>query len=279
MLWIPQKGDLRVEHNLTGTGAGVPGDAVTTHATESTKGTIVELIASTSFDAYWVRIMAFNYGVAGTASAGALDILIGAATEEVLIADLLMGNCGEGSSSGNGDGKVWDFPLHVPSGSRLSARAAGERVTTVVQVVVFLYGGDGSPPFRVGSKVTTYGMGTVPFGTTIVAGESGNDGAFTQITASTAVDHFAVFPSYQVQSDTSVQQNWHTLGIGVGAATEDEIAGDYLYHSNSSETLNGPINPMPTFHNIPASTRLTARNAIDGTANASQYGVVLHALS
>lgn len=265
------------ETNSGAVGTGNPGTSVTTGASASTKGTPAQLIASTAFDAYWVRVVAHNYSLAaGAASQGALDILIGSSTETVLIANLLMGYAG-GSASNRGP-KVWDFPLYIPAGSRLAAQAAGNRTSTAMRVVINLYGGYGYPPFRVGTKVTTYGMGTVPDGTPITPGASGAVGAFAQITASTTEDHFALVPSFQVTNSTAVNFNVFTVEIGSGAATEEVISPPYWFATDSNEAMDGPYNSMPVFQDIPAGTRLSMRASGSGTLNPSYNGVI-HALS
>src|SRR3990167_3452343 len=204
MLWVPQKGILRVQHNLGAVGADPFGTSVTTGASASIKGTPAEIFASTSFDAYWVTIIASAYGASGAASEGAMDILIGAATEEVLIPNLLFGYCCTFGGPAPEGWKQWMFPLYIPAGARIAVRAAGARTSTAFQVCMFLHGGSGSPPFRVGSKVTTYGMGTVPNGTSITPGTSGAEGAWAQIVASTTEDHFAFMPSFQIATDTTM---------------------------------------------------------------------------
>lgn len=278
MLWVPQKGRLLVEN----TGGAVAdsyrgGTAVTTHASDATaKGTVVELIASTQFDAYLITVIAVGYAAPSTATPGALDILIGSATEDVLIPNLLMGNCGypnDGSGPGN-DGKKWAFPLYVPAGSRIAAQVAGARLSTSINVTIILHGGHGLPPFRVGRKVTTYGMGTVPNGTSITTGSSAQ-GSFTQITASTSEDHFAFMPSFQA-NDTVLNPTRFVVQIGVGAATEDVI-GTWQYVASNLELLDGPQWPFPAFVDVPSGTRLAMR--------ASQHGGldtvngVIHAVS
>jgi hypothetical protein len=75
-LFLPG-GMVQVQHNLASTGQTAWGTAVTTGGTTATKGTPAQLLASTSFDAHWIRIIASSYGTAATVSQGSLDILIG----------------------------------------------------------------------------------------------------------------------------------------------------------------------------------------------------------
>lgn len=270
------KGQLRVEHNTGTVGTITPGTSITTGAAAGTKGTAVQLIASTSFDYYWLTIIASGYGASATASEGCLDILAGAVTEEVIIPNLLMGYCGQ-LGGGFCWPKRWDFPLYIPSGTRLAAQAAGARTTTAMRVWFFGYGGSGMPGCRVGSKVVTYGV-TVPNGTTVVPGASAAEGAWTQITASTTEDHFALVPSFQVSADTTTNVLGQAVDIGVGAATEEEIAQSYWYFTDLTETMGGPINPMPCFQDIPSGTRLSMRASNSGV-NDGAYNAALHCLS
>jgi hypothetical protein len=275
MLWVPKKGKLRVEHNVGAVGTTTHGTSVTTGGAANTKGTPAEMIASTAFDAYWVRIVATNYASITVSSAGAMDILIGASTEEVLIPNLLMGHCG-GVAIG---AKTWDFPLYIPAGSRLAVQAAGERTATALRVAIWLYGGDGYPPWRPGGTVTTYGMGTVPNGTTITPGASGaEDDAYVQITASTTSDHFAFVPSFQSSADTTTMDRGYAVDIGIGSATE-QLIGEFYYQSSVNEIYSGPLNTMPVFQDVPSGTRLAMRASSSGGTLDANYNGVIHAVS
>lgn len=276
MLWVPQYGKRRMEHNLGTVAGSNMGTAVTTGAASTTKGAVAQLIASTTFDAYWVTILASAYSNAATAAAGAMDILIGAATEDVLIPNLLFGYCGGGNSANMAGPKRWDFPLYIPAGSRLSCQAAGIRLSTAFAVGIIIYGGDGYPAFRVGSKVVTYGIGTIPNGTTLVLG-NGVEGAWTQIVASSTEDHFALIPSFQPVTDTIITLKSQHIDVGYGAVTEEEVASSYLFQTDSNETCSGPYNSMPAFQDIPSGSRLVMRGSNNGVV--TNYNAALHAMS
>jgi len=267
MLWVPQKGVVR--HGSSGI------VQVTTGASSGTKGSVVELIASTSFDAYWVLVYVRNYANAGSASEGAMDILIGAATESILIPDLLVGYCG--ASTNGFAGKSWLFPLYVPAGSRLSARAAGARTSTNIATRINLYGGLGLPQTRVGTRVTTYGV-SVPNGTTITPGESSAEGSWAQIVASTSEDHFCFVPSFQLQADSTINNRAYEVEIGIGAATEEAIGPDFIFGTDSSENMFGPANQFPVFAEVLVGTRLVMR-ASNSSTNDGGYGGAIHAVS
>ena len=276
MLWTPQCGVVRVEHNVGAVGTANIGTSVTTGAASGTKGAVAQLIASTSFDAYWIRVIATGYAAATTDNRGCVDIMVGASVEEVIIPDLLMGGCACGSGVARLGPKTWDFPLYIPSGTRLSAKAAGARVSTAFQVAVFLYGGNGYPPYKVGSKVVTYGV-TVPDGTAVTPGASGAEGAWTQISASSTEDHFALQPSFQTGTDTTMSNNRLFVDLGVGAATEEEVMQSAIFITSGDETtMNLPF--WPVFQDIPSGTRLTMRASNSG-ANDAAYSAAIHGVS
>jgi hypothetical protein len=289
MLWVPKKGPLRIETNY-GSAAVTAGfgTQVTTHATSaSTKGNVAQLIAATAFDAYYVVVQAWGYGAAATTRKCCLDIMIGAATEEVLIPDLLAGAAGEfGATIGPG-AKVWEFPLYIPAGSRLGARAAGTTVNnSELWVCISLYGGDGYPPWRVGEKVTTYGIGTVPAGKACPAGTGATDGNFdTQLVASTTYDHFAFVPSLQAPTDTTIITNYRNLNFGVGSAADPTnvkpIGGGnqgWCFKMDTNETMSGPYPSMPAYQDVPAGTELCARLSSNSSDDAAAWEIACHAV-
>ena len=287
MLWIPQKGIIRMQHNLGSLGTQTVGTSVTTGAAAATKGAAVELIAATNFDAYWVTVIASNYGLAATTSQGCLDILIGAATEEVLIPNLLMGFCGGSAVLGEGF-KQWSFPLFISAGSRLAARVAGDRVSTAMRVGIILRGGNGCPPFRVGTKVTTYGITTVPAGTDVAAGYSGVEGAWVQIVAATSEDHFAFFPSFHpTDGDTTLTPTKTIFAdIAIGAAgVEKQLGGttdsqcSFIFRYGTGELCDGPLQQFPIFEDVPSGTRLSARISMSGATDTGEPDMAIHAVS
>lgn len=277
VLWVPQKGEIRVEHNTGSVGAATPGTSVTTGAASGTKGTPAEIFASTSFDAYWITIWAAEYSLSATASQGCMDILIGAATEEVLIPNLLHGHASQYTQGAWVFGKVWEFPLYIPAGSRIAVQAAGARTSTAFRVGCYLYGGNGLPPYRLGGKVTTYGISAVPDGTTVTPGASGAEGAWAQMTASSSEDHFAFVPSFQASADTNMGVKMIAVDLGIGSATEEMIAEGYWFATDGGERMQGPIPSMPCFKDVPSGTRLVMR-ASNSTTN-DAYNGAIHAVS
>lgn len=281
-LWVPHKGVLQWQHNAGTVGDTTPGTTVTTGTPAATKGAYASLL-TTTFDVYWIIIYAFAYGTTATDSQGMMDIATGAATEEVIIPNLMMGFCSLFSSTAPGP-KQWSFPLYIPNSTVISARGAGQRLTTNFTVAIYCYGGDAMPPFRVGREVTTYGVGTVPFGTTIVPGASAAEGAWTAITTSTSEDHFAFVPSFQPGTDTTLNVLAYFVDIGTcatadAATTATEIGQSWMYRVGSDERMDGAYPNMPAFYDIPSGRQLTMRVSNAGANDVGNYNGVIHACS
>lgn len=282
MLAVFSKGRVLREHNLGTVGDITLGATVTTGGTAATKGTAVELIASTSFDVYMVRLQVSNYGLSATISDAMLDIMVGGATEEVIIPNILVG----GSRGGNiaapipsGLGRSYSFPVYIPAGTRISAKAAGARTSTAMNVGIMLEGGHGIPPYPVASVVTSYPAApSVPRGQAITPGTSAAEGAWTEVVASTTSAHFAVMPSFQSEQDTTMTEKQYALDIGLGAATEEMMAEGYQFGSGTGELFDGPWPDFPAYFDIPSGSRLTARVSCSGALD-TNYGVMLHCLS
>ncbi len=274
MLLVPNNGKWLKQHNLGGVGTTTPGTAVTTGASAGTKGTVTELIASADFDVCLIEIIASGYNATNTQSKGCLDILVGAATESLLIVNLLMGACGVFNGA-NGGPKTWRFPVYLPAGTRISAQAAGDRTSTAMRVGIKLVGGLISPPWRVGRAVETYGVSSVPAGTAITAGASGAEGSWTEVVASTIYDHFCFEPSLQLGADTAINSRGLALDIGFGAATEELAEEGYLYSTGGDESISGPwASPWPLMMDIPAATRAVMRLSNSGAND--NYECALH---
>jgi len=276
MLWVPQKGELMFESNMGTVGDDTPGTQVTTGGASSTKGTAVECITSTAFETYMIEVSDQAYSLPATNSQLMVDILVGAATEEVLIANLIFG---QSPLVGSGGFRSYLFPLYIPAGTRIAAQAAGQRVSTVSSVGIKLWGGNGVPPFRVGRKVTTYGVSTVPAGTTVVPGATGAAGTHTQITASTSEDHFAVIPGWQGGDDTTKLDRTYTSAIGLGAATEEELSTIWWSTQTTDEVHQGPSPNLPHFTDIPSGTRMTMRISNSGANDSGNYNGCIYAVS
>ncbi len=271
---------LRQQTNVAATGSTTPRTSFATGAASTSKtATPVQVIASTDFDVHAVRI-AFS-GVANSTSDSqfAADLMVGASTaEEVIWGDIIMGGSGGygGVTGVNGPSQSM-MPLYIPAGERLSVRAASNRTAVTMYCQIWLYGGTHSPRWPVGSRVTTYGIGTLPAGTTITPGASGAQGSWTQITASSTYDHTCWMPGFQGGLDTTKQLRGYTVGVGFGAATEQEIA-TWSYWQNDLETAQGMFPCWWAEQHVPSGTRLGMRASSSGTLDGGSYNGVIYAI-
>lgn len=233
------------------TSGATGGTALTTGASFS-KGSWVELLAATAFSTVGLSV----YGVAaGVNNVDCLfDIGIGAADSEQVI----IPNLGFHQSNGTTT-PCWFFPLSIPAGSRLAARAQAGSASTQVFVQCQLGGGSFTafPPL---SLVTAYGVNLADSGGTSVdpGGSANTKGAYSQLTAST---------TYPIRALT-----WYFPNQGNGARTAADWLVDFAIGAAGSEQVIVPNVSIRTFANvlvpgiqtlpvgpIPAGTRLAVR--------------------
>jgi hypothetical protein len=275
MLWVPQKGPVRIITNGGIVGSATPGTALPSNATTLLDGAVTEIISSgnNNQDSWGIWINITATGLAATAAEACADILIGGATDDVLIAALI---CGYQTVIGGG-GANYFFPLHIPQGKRIAAMLASVRTSITARILVWLYGG-GVPPWRVGSMVSTYGTQiNNARGQAVVPTASGGTASVTEMIASSSYDHFAFLPGFQAATDITITPTGEVnIGIGVGAATEERI-GTWWWHKDTGENMTGPIPPYPAFRDVPSGTRLTMLASNSG-ANDTAYDGLIYAV-
>lgn len=274
MLWALPKGRVKVITNQGIVGTTTPGTGVPSNATTLLDGAVTELISAANNiqDSWGIEIWISATGLVTTACEACLDILIGGATDDVLIPALICGHAVD-----LGGGVRYFFPLHIPQGKRIAAILASVRTSITSQVIVKLYGGS-DPLFRVGRKVTLYGTQVNNArGQAVVPSESGAGATATELTASTTENHFAFMPGFQPATDNSLNAAYMNIGIGVGAATEDRI-GTWEYGKTTGENFSPIGIQMPTFQDVPSGSRLTILASNSGL-NDSAYDALIYAVS
>lgn len=269
MLWTPQKGLVKTISNgqIIGT---TPGTAIVASGTTLLNGTVTELVSAANNvqDSWGIIITIIADAASGAlATETCLDILIGGATDDVLIPALICGGAIRAPTIN------YFFPLHIPQGKRIAGILASVKVSMAYHVLVTLLGGS-PPPFRVGRKVTAYGTQiNNARGVAITPAASGGAASVTQIVAATSEDHFAIYPGFQCSTDTTMTTGQMNIGIGLGAAAEDRV-GTWFYSFSSAEEAFGPFPAMPVFHDIPAGSRLTMLASNSGLNDAAYDGLI-----
>jgi hypothetical protein len=273
MLWVPQKGHLRVITNGGIVGSTTPWTGVASNATTLLDGAVTELISAGSNDqeSWGFEVLITGTGASATASEACLDLLIGGATDDILAPALICGYTVGGASQSFAR---YFFPVHIPKGKRIAATLASVRTSITARVGIWLYGGS-NPPFRMGRKVITYGTQiNNARGQAVTPTASGGAASVTQMTASSSESHFYFLPGFQPATDTTIAPTgWVNIGIGVGAATEERI-GTWWYGKSTGEDNVGPVPCFGVFQEVPSATRLSLLASNAGTNDAAYDGLI-----
>lgn len=268
MLWTMQS-DVRVVSNYGTVGTASPGTGVPGHAsTPNADGAVTEILSSSANnqESWGILVNITATGLSATTANSKCSILIGGATDDILIPDLICGY-----SYANQGGYSYFFPLHVPGGVRLAAVFNSVRTAITSRVLVQLFGG-GVPPFRVGGKVDVLGTevsGSQGINLNVAA--SGGAASVTEMVASSSYAYFALSPGFQPHNDTTITPAGNiNVGIGVGASTEERI-GTWFYYKDTNEDcgFNGTV--FPAFRNVPASTRISLLCSNSGANDTGGY--------
>ncbi len=230
---------------------------VTAHATPHTKGSWVQLVASTPFDVTLIGVAGSDTHQSGAASGQLTDIGIGA-TEVVLIDNIPTGTA---TLQYIESGKVAWFPVEIPAGTKISARMQSVTTVDVVDIQLFMYGGSSwssTPQFQ---SVDTLGAVTASSqGTSLSA-------SIVEIIASTAEDYKALGWGVDGGVDTLLGSDpFLEIFVGAGAAEKSLITGIQQFTS-SVEALGGSSIPqgiIPMEMNIPSGSRLSAQLSTGG---------------
>lgn len=179
-------------NNYTGTpsSTGVVGTSVTAGATNA-DGSAVTLLSALAQDAHYVVVGASGFASSGFDANTLLDILYdpaGGTSWSALINDLTVGFT---ASTGTGAGLslIYHFPLYVPAGASIGARARNAGVGATGRVSIWVFGNPSRPDaWWCGQKVESLGINAAASkGTDVVPGASaGTYGSWTTIGTSTA---------------------------------------------------------------------------------------------
>lgn len=224
--------------------------------TVNTKGSWVQISASTPIDAHEVMFSVVN-GVVGTTTSTLVDFGVGGAgSEQVIVPDWLI---------------TWDqwngkdianviLPVRIPGGSRLAARfqATDSAVDLRVAAQLINRGFDAYP----GRKVVSYGTASgTSRGTDIDPGASANTkGSWVQLVASTNEDLKGIVLCVGNQDLTKTSTCTALLDIGVGGAGSEQVvvSNYHLGVDTNNEQFQPIVSPLIPI-NIPAGSRIAAR--------------------
>lgn len=223
-----------------------------------------------------MRLWLNNTTVTNTITSALVDLAVGAAASEVVkVANI---DAGQLSTIPNLGG-FWEFPLFIPSGSRIAFRNQSVvSADTVDAQIDLFYGGrflqyTGKPP-------TTYGANTATSrGVDTAAGLSGVEGSWQQITSATTAAHRGLLVSFSGAGDQTILSSDYTYDIGVGTAgNEVAVASDLVIGSTTAEIITpraGSTRVDGLY--IPAGSALSVRlSSSQGSAQSLDF--ILHGL-
>lgn len=232
--------------------------SVSNGGTANTKGSWVQLDASTTFDvdAVLVHLQADALSVIYSSL---VDIGIGAAaSEQVIVPDIQFSSdqwCGRAASP-------ILLPCKIPAGSRIAARHACSDANIGIFIGVHLINTGMAAMYPPGGKIVNYGATAADSGGIgIDPGATANTkGSWTQITASTNEDLRGVVIMIGNQNISKGVDAVALIDIGIGAAASEQIIiPDYAIGSDPNAELYLPLfSPILPCH-IPAGSRIAAR--------------------
>ena len=253
----------------------VGGIVLTAHASAHTKAeTYTELISSTNADSTWVSVVLQR----GNTSAATylVDIGIGAASSEVVkIPDLIFA---AGGSTEPGF-YVYEFPLVIPSGSRLSALCQSSTGSATCRASIHV--GFDPHPFVTGDTVEAFGVNAGTTGAVALddSGIAGTYGDWTEIEDSLAngINGFSFALSHA--NTTNVATRYLMFGIATGAAeSESEIIDEVMASNNSAlDTYCPGVSPYLPL-SIGSGVRVSGRYKTIDNASANTYEMALYGL-
>lgn len=236
-----------------------PTVTVTASGTPHTKGSWVEAVASTTteYDGIDVICVAAT-GANGVDTSTLIDVGVGSSGNEVVV----VANLPFGYRNITGPIRL---PVRIPAGSRIALRSQSAVTSKAIalRLVGLSTSADPSP-----SALVTYGANTATSrGVSLSTALANTKAAWTQITASTAVDLQAVILGVQGDGDTGISQAGSLVDIGVGGSgSETAIASNFYVGATVSESFDWYY-PLTYVGHIAAGSLLSVRWARGNTAN------------
>jgi|CXWL01.1.fsa_nt_gi hypothetical protein len=250
----------KVVHNTEAPSVDTPGINIIPGAS-NVKGSWTTILDPLPHDVFALNIGFYNGDVSATNRGSLCDIgidLSGGTTFSVLIPDLLCGSAAPGSLGG---GQKYSFPLFIPSGATVGARAqTAAAASGTLNVAISGYGGiKDNHFFKVGRKVEALGIVSASSrGTTIVSGAT----SF----GSPTFDGFYAEHGFSVNSAAMTAVRYHTHLFSTDRIANVERNNFKVHVTTALEQVIGVCtNPFYTFGII----KTTDTWSITASANAA----------
>lgn len=274
MLSIPPPRGGSFYASLTGRPAATLGVLVTGGGSSHALGSFATIASATEFDSWAVALTFHSTMTAATQTDALLNIYIGGSgNETLLIPSMLAGWVVTYADST--ERRPTYLPLHIPAGSRLTAKCQGLQTNKTMYVGLRLFGG-GQPPHWVGRGVEALGVNIGSSrGTNITPGTT-SEGTFVNMGTST-YDYGYVLPMLQGGgSDVDMAEDGLGVDVGVGDALYRGLE-NFTFHNAIDERVSRTFAKMGAATRIPAGTTLQLRGQYVGAStdvlDAALYGV------
>lgn len=259
-----------------------PGINVTPGASNS-KGSYTEVLdaALVTRDCYMMSIILTNSAESGVARDVAVDIAIDTtdtSTYTILIGDLLCPCPSPGVTGSTGTsipgGWEWTFPVYIPAGTQVGARAQTSSATAnTVNVGIKVWGAPSRPELvRAGSKVDTFGFNSGTTDGTAITASLSSEGTYTDISgADTTTSHF--YWDFGIGLlDASIQSGGNHIDMAIGDGTnfKDIIRNSAVMTNTAEQTAR--LHHHGAWIETPAGVRPYLRISTHSTGNAPWSG-------
>lgn len=245
--------ETKVETGLLDTGNSL-GIGVAPSATIHTKGAWVTLNASTSFDYECIKLYARKRGT----DTYLVDIAVGSAgNEEVIVSNVPYGQISSSTIRGSW---LYDFPIHVAKGSRISVRCQygqGSGSSLLVSIQGMSSGFNNSAGL---AKVVDHGVTEATTDPTLIDPGTtvSTKGSYVELTASTNEDIKAFIICTTTNNNTANALAGYLMDVAIGGAgSEVIIVPDMFFYSGTAESCTPNIINWPI--QIPAGSRISVR--------------------
>lgn len=252
----------------------------------NTKGSYFTVQTALPFDVYAVEVWFTSSGVSATLRDTLVDIAVdpagGTAYSPIILPNLHGGFANASfAASGGQNGAMYDFPIFIPAGYSVGARASVNNATVgTIRCFMIFYGKPDDPLFRSGSVVEAIGANTAASNGTAITSGTTNEGTWTNL-GTVTLDAWW----WQVGvgcSDTTMATITYGVDLAAGSSAvagdpKKMILEDVWFQPTSSET--GVVtHPRRCTRKIAAGMTIWGRMQCSGTAD-SGLSMIAYALS
>lgn len=197
-----------------------------------------------------------------------LDIALGPATETIIVNNLYLCRCPTVAAAS--ELYVYDIPINIPTGVRVSARIQSTTASALAFVYIKVMGKSFKGQSGLG-VVTTYGADTASSsGTQVAHGTAGWGGSWVEITASTTLAMKGFFVA-RGRVPASWANGTFAMRLAVGGSGSEDSGIIYtadLAKSHANEGFGGGVSPFIPV-SIPSGSRISIK--VNAVANNTDF--------